>query len=53
MCFIFHKWTKWEDRDRGQIAHRITKDLMGTYIEQERRCEKCNKVELREERSWL
>lgn len=47
MCFLFHKWTKWVDKDSGTLAHVLHKNVIGSFITQERRCEKCDKVELR------
>lgn len=39
MCFLFHKWGKWIDIE-------INTEF-GTCSGQERRCLKCNKVEVR------
>lgn len=48
MCWLFHKWGKWLDTGTGDLIDLGVK--VGTFIRQERRCLKCNKVELRLEK---
>ncbi len=48
MCFI-HKWTKWKDRNKGRLIRQKDDSVVGNIIVQERRCKKCNKVQLRNE----
>lgn len=48
-CFLWHKWGKWKDVDAGDIL-REDNSIKGKYIVQERRCEICNKVQLRWEK---
>ena len=68
MCFLFHKWGKWEDTQKGDIipnegsplyivrgldSEKIDPTPIGRYIRQERRCSDCNKVELRTESNMI
>ena len=39
-----HRWGKWTDTETGSISRGGS--TIGKYIYQERRCEKCNKVEM-------
>lgn len=49
-CFWRHQWTKWSDRDTGT---KVTNEegpkkcIVGIVVFQERRCEKCNQLQLR------
>jgi hypothetical protein len=45
MCFIFHKWGKWVDIAAGPITEDGVR--IGSFIRQERRCERCGKCKLR------
>ncbi len=47
-CWPFcHKWTKWQDSEKGTLRSQITTYAVGYFIQQERRCKTCNKVQLR------
>jgi hypothetical protein len=44
-CFLLHKWGKWIDRaDVERSSRGLVKN---TGIQQERRCERCGKLQLR------
>ena len=45
MCWFFHKWGKWGDPVAGQIRW-FGGNPEGCMV-QERKCENCNKCELR------
>lgn len=50
-CIIFHKWSKWKTiKDCDITENGKTK---GTYILQERRCEKCGKVRRNEIKTYI
>ena len=51
--FHLHKWTKWKDISKHEIARRDDNAVVGHSIRQERRCKKCNKVQLRKESTYL
>jgi len=44
-CFWRHRWTKWSDKADGNKTQ--SGRVLGKVIIQERRCERCNMVELR------
>lgn len=51
-CWWSHKWGKWQDMERGntllrkRIAGYLVNEMVdGSYITQERRCERCGTVE--------
>ena len=50
-CIYSHEWEKWEDKEEGSITNLSTKASTGICITQERRCKRCNKVELRLEKT--
>lgn len=53
MCFLFHKWTKWVDVARGKIREAGTKDeIIGAFIRQERKCERCGKAQIRDAETY-
>ena len=45
-CLLFHKWGKWRDIARGDV--KVDGNFRGWYIRQERRCNRCGKVQLRD-----
>lgn len=53
--FHKHKWTKWKVIEKGEIfkTYRfINKTLkIGNYLIQQRECEDCGKIQLKEEES--
>lgn len=49
-CFPFHTYTRWIDKKRGEIRS-LQKGLVGYYVQQERTCQKCGKVQLRVHRT--
>lgn len=54
MC-IFHKWSKWEDVETGDVllTHADgNRKKIGKWLIQNRTCEKCGKKELREESTY-
>lgn len=54
-CFWRHYWTTWVDHDQGSIMRRMRqgdKQVVGRYVAQERRCQRCNQVEIRTVRSY-
>ena len=46
--FCWHKWSGWRETKRHEIC--ISNVLVGIYVIQERKCEKCGRVQLSEER---
>ena len=49
MCW--HNWSKWEETNRGDIL--IDGHKVGECIIQERKCEKCNKIEIDSQRTYV
>lgn len=47
LCPIKHRWTIWEDRVRGTVMNSVTRQRVGYFIQQDRRCKICKKVDLR------
>lgn len=50
MCILFHKWGKWEDVASGSYTFHnpfTGGEGGGDYVEQHRRCDKCNKLKAR------
>ncbi len=43
-CFWGHNWGNWEDKETGTIKH--GERSVGRFIYQERRCNRCNKIDL-------
>ena len=55
LCIFFHKWTKWGEplrRDLIRVDPSNPKEefFIGYNLEQARRCERCNKQQIRVER---
>lgn len=48
-CFWWfsHRWTKWEDANDEPVEVRFMGRLTGGFFVQRRRCETCNKLQLR------
>ncbi len=45
-CFLFfHDWSKWEDVEKGSLG--MFNKTIGSYTRQERRCGRCNKLEMK------
>lgn len=45
--FHFHKWTDWLTIETGKIVDYVwKKDVLGSYVTQERYCVKCGKTQL-------
>lgn len=42
-----HHWQRWIDIDHGKLISGITHEPIGQFITQERRCNRCEKVQLR------
>ena len=54
-CFWRHRWSRWEDK-QTLVLHGPglpAEAIIGRSILQERRCERCNMVELRMEEASL
>jgi hypothetical protein len=49
MCWLFHKWSKWETFREGKILLHSTTQT-GMFFQQERECEVCGKRQVRTER---
>ena len=47
MCILWHIWTKWENKEEGNIVRKTDSVKIGTYLVQTRTCTICNKVETR------
>ena len=45
-CWWSHKWSPWEDTKHVGTILTLTGDKVGRYVYQERRCTRCNKLEL-------
>jgi len=43
MCFIFHKWSKWEEFDK-EVYH-VLAQIKGEQSWQRRVCEKCGLIQ--------
>jgi hypothetical protein len=45
LCLLFHKWTRWRTIRAGELK----KDgkVAGFYVQQQRQCGRCRKIELR------
>lgn len=52
-CFWRHRWTKWQEIERGEVYRSADKASVGTALTQSRYCVNCNKKELRVERAML
>jgi len=54
-CLLFHSWNKWEDKTKENFGvysgEKFSKK--GFAIIQERRCTRCNKVQLRTAKTSL
>ena len=48
MCWFFHEYEKWVDTKKGNTVY-LDNRVGGTFIEQERRCRVCGKVQMRNE----
>lgn len=53
--FGFHKWTKWEDKGIIEVFENTTTDAVEqlpskSLVVQERRCEVCNKLNMKREK---
>jgi len=46
-CWLFHEWTIWTDIESGNLVVDGETTPVGRYIQQERRCVDCNRVQLR------
>ena len=47
-CWPFcHQWQRWIDISTGKIADCYSDKIIGEFIVQERRCNRCEKVQLR------
>lgn len=46
-----HQWQRWVDIDHGKLISTITNEPVGQFITQERRCNRCEKVQLRVDRA--
>lgn len=47
-CWLIHRYSKWTDIAKGALES-AAGETIGYYIRQERRCEICGKVQLRDE----
>jgi len=45
-CWWSHKWSSWEDTDDAGKILSPAGSKIGRYVYQERRCTRCNKLEL-------
>ena len=44
-CYFWqHNWSKWEDTSSGTVS--VNNKTVGRFIYQERRCSRCNKVNI-------
>ena len=46
MCFIFHKWSKWQEYKSGNIVRVSDNSVLGFWMVQKRKCQDCGKEEL-------
>ncbi len=46
-----HQWRQWKDTDHGKIISTQSNEPVGVFINQERRCNRCERVQLRVERA--
>jgi hypothetical protein len=45
--FHVHDWSKWEKIGSGNILNSLNnKQIIGSWIDQERTCQSCNKIEI-------
>lgn len=54
MCHLgIHKWEPWQVLKHGNVIdeHSPTRDMLGYYIMQVRSCYRCQKAEIREQRT--
>jgi hypothetical protein len=49
----FHQWMQWHDIDQRQVISKEIGGSVGMAIKQERRCCRCNQVQLRTESTTL
>jgi hypothetical protein len=52
-CIFFHRWGMWKDRSTVSKHTTLAKTLVSSGVEQERRCERCGKLQLRIEWAGL
>ena len=54
-CFWRHRWSRWEDKQTLNLRRmeQPAEAIIGRSILQERRCERCNMVELRMEEATI
>ncbi len=46
-CFWSHRWSKWTDNTWSQLVRGRDDGVVGLECVQERRCEKCNALQLK------
>ncbi len=49
MCWLFHRWSKWTDKRYGPLLS--NGEEVGAYVTQERRCQRCHILQLRDART--
>ena len=56
-CWFFHRWGQWETIAKGDIGlfdRRDTiKGIIGRFVDQQRQCQRCRKIELKTEKAYL
>lgn len=50
MCWLWHKWSKWEQRNQPMINIRSGRNYHETW--ESRKCSRCGKMQDREVKSW-
>ena len=51
-CWLFHDWSEWKEVERGEVRSRSIFGantgwhVTGTYLLQDRRCNRCGKQQL-------
>ena len=46
---VSHNFSKWTVKNEGRITNNETKLVVGSYLVQERKCEDCGFVEIKEQ----
>lgn len=53
LCWLFHDWQPWKTTSRGTLARASDKsEIVGSFIRQERYCNRCNKCEMHDINSF-
>lgn len=52
LCWLFHDWQPWKETSRGQISRASDGQIVGSFIRQERYCNRCNKCEMHDIKSF-